>query len=250
MPADALASIDIALIFSAIFLRSRSTLERLPSASDRLPPDSSAGSRSRCRRSWLRGSASARSSRVQASAERHADRLGLDDGVEFAAERLGRVGGDHLDRFEQRQAGLDAAHDDVDGVGSAAQEFLLAALLQEARDSSAAGRSRRRSRALPRPGFRRPRTASPGRPPRPRTAGYRSRSCCGVQSRPACPRRALSADACAPSGGAHRAPSASSSTCLRRERWDLSAWRLPRPVRAWRSRRGGSSACFSPDSMG
>src|SRR6266852_3247480 len=39
MPADALASIDIAWIFSAIFLRSRSTLDRLPSASDRLPPD-------------------------------------------------------------------------------------------------------------------------------------------------------------------------------------------------------------------
>src|SRR6266513_912394 len=39
LPADALASIDIAWIFSAIFLRSRSTLERLPRASDRLPPD-------------------------------------------------------------------------------------------------------------------------------------------------------------------------------------------------------------------
>ena len=39
MPADALASIDMAWIFSAIFLRSRSTLDRLPSASDRLPPD-------------------------------------------------------------------------------------------------------------------------------------------------------------------------------------------------------------------
>ena len=39
MLADALASIDIAWIFSFIFLRSRSTLERLPSASDRLPPD-------------------------------------------------------------------------------------------------------------------------------------------------------------------------------------------------------------------
>src|SRR6267154_2112010 len=39
MAAEALASIDIAWIFSAIFLRSRSTLERLPSASDRLQPD-------------------------------------------------------------------------------------------------------------------------------------------------------------------------------------------------------------------
>ena len=39
MPADALASIDMAWIFSAIRLRSRSTFDRLPSASDRLPPD-------------------------------------------------------------------------------------------------------------------------------------------------------------------------------------------------------------------
>ena len=36
--ADALASIDMAWIFAFIFLRSRSTRERLPSASDRLPP--------------------------------------------------------------------------------------------------------------------------------------------------------------------------------------------------------------------
>src|SRR5215510_8752087 len=36
--AEALASIDIAWILDFIFLRSRSTLERLPSASDRLPP--------------------------------------------------------------------------------------------------------------------------------------------------------------------------------------------------------------------
>jgi tight adherence protein B len=37
--ADAFASIDMACIFPFIFLRSRSTRERLPSASDRLPPD-------------------------------------------------------------------------------------------------------------------------------------------------------------------------------------------------------------------
>ena len=36
--ADALASVDIAWIFAFIFLRSRSTRDRLPSASDRLPP--------------------------------------------------------------------------------------------------------------------------------------------------------------------------------------------------------------------
>ena len=37
--AEALASIDMAWIFAFIFLRSRSTRDRLPSASDRLPPD-------------------------------------------------------------------------------------------------------------------------------------------------------------------------------------------------------------------
>jgi len=39
MPADALASLDIACTFMAIFLRSRRTRDRLPSASERLPPD-------------------------------------------------------------------------------------------------------------------------------------------------------------------------------------------------------------------
>ena len=38
MPAEAFASIDIAWILAFIFLRSRSTCDRLPSASDRLPP--------------------------------------------------------------------------------------------------------------------------------------------------------------------------------------------------------------------
>jgi hypothetical protein len=38
MLAEALASIDIALIFAFMRLRSRNTRERLPSASARLPP--------------------------------------------------------------------------------------------------------------------------------------------------------------------------------------------------------------------
>ena len=36
--AEAFASIDIAWILAFIFLRSRSTRDRLPSASERLPP--------------------------------------------------------------------------------------------------------------------------------------------------------------------------------------------------------------------
>ena len=39
MTAEAFASIDIAWILAFIFLRSRSTRDRLPSASERLPPD-------------------------------------------------------------------------------------------------------------------------------------------------------------------------------------------------------------------
>src|SRR5271170_2262061 len=37
--AEAFASMDMALIFPFIFLRSRNTRERLPMASERLPPD-------------------------------------------------------------------------------------------------------------------------------------------------------------------------------------------------------------------
>ncbi|MGY4412655.1 hypothetical protein ACVWW4_004391 [Bradyrhizobium sp. LB7.1] len=77
-------------------------------------------------------------------AERHADRLGLDDGQKLAAQRLGRVGGDDLDRFEQRQARLDAADDDVDSVGQRLQELGFAAILQKAqppaRQTEAAGK--------------------------------------------------------------------------------------------------------------
>ena len=36
--------------------------------------------------------------------------------AEFAADRLVGIGGDQLEAVEQRQAGLDAANDDVDGV--------------------------------------------------------------------------------------------------------------------------------------
>jgi hypothetical protein len=39
MPAEDFASALMARILASIFLRSRSTLERLPSASERLPPE-------------------------------------------------------------------------------------------------------------------------------------------------------------------------------------------------------------------
>ena len=49
--------------------------------------------------------------------ERHAERLRLDDLAEFAAHRLRRFVGDDAQRVAERQAGLDAAHDDVERIG-------------------------------------------------------------------------------------------------------------------------------------
>ena len=43
----------------------------------------------------------------------------------------GGVGGDQLEAVEQRQAGLDAANDDVDGIRKRVEKFRLAALLQK-----------------------------------------------------------------------------------------------------------------------
>ena len=49
-------------------------------------------------------------------ADRDANRLGFDDASEFAANRLLGFGGNQLETIEQRQTGLDAANDNVDGV--------------------------------------------------------------------------------------------------------------------------------------
>ena len=64
-------------------------------------------------------------------AERQADGLRLDDAAEFAAHGLLGVGGDHLEIVEQRQAGLDAAHDHVDGVGKDVEKARFPPLLEE-----------------------------------------------------------------------------------------------------------------------
>ena len=45
-------------------------------------------------------------------------------------QRLRRIGGDDLDRFEQRQARLDAANDHVDGVRQRLEKVLFPALLE------------------------------------------------------------------------------------------------------------------------
>ena len=55
-------------------------------------------------------------SRADRLGERHAERLVLDDLLELRRDRLLRLRGDDLQAVDQRQAGLDAAHDHVDGV--------------------------------------------------------------------------------------------------------------------------------------
>ena len=82
-------------------------------------------------------------------AERNADRLRLDDPAKFAADRLGRLGGDQLETVEQRQARLDAAHDHVDGVGQGVEKTRLAPFLekpQEPKRQTASGRKGKRER--------------------------------------------------------------------------------------------------------
>src|SRR6185312_876223 len=52
--------------------------------------------------------------------ERQPERLVLDEDPELASDRLLRFRSNDLQAVDQRQTGLDAAHDDVDGIG----EFL------------------------------------------------------------------------------------------------------------------------------
>ena len=61
-----------------------------------------------------------------------------------APSGLGRLAGDDLEAVVDRQARLDAAHDDVDGVGEVAGELLASAACRGSRRPSAAGPGRRR----------------------------------------------------------------------------------------------------------
>ena len=148
--ADALASIDMAWILAFIFLRSRSTRDRLPSASDRLPP-AFCWIAMTMPKKFASGHRDALVELAAGLAERDADRLRLDDRAELALDRLGRVGGDDAQAVEQRQTGLDAAHDDVDGIGKCLQELGLAPLLEELEqpERQAAARRECRCRAPP-----------------------------------------------------------------------------------------------------
>ena len=85
MPAEAFASCDIAWIFAFIFLRSRSTFDRLPSASERLPPDLLLNCNDDSEKICLRQ----RRALVQFAAglaQRHADRLRFHDQTEFSLD--------------------------------------------------------------------------------------------------------------------------------------------------------------------
>src|SRR5215204_3075980 len=127
--AEALASMLIALILPAILRRSRSTRDRLPSASERLPP-------ALC---WIaitmpKKFASATGTRSEQLRDRVGDRypkrLRVDDRPELAAQRLLGLAGDHAHAVAERQPGLDAAHDHVDGVRKLLQEALDSAILE------------------------------------------------------------------------------------------------------------------------
>ena len=65
---------------------------------------------------------------LQSRRDGDAGRLALDDAGELAAHRLRRFLGDDVDAVVERQARLDAAHDDVDGVRQLVEEGLHALL--------------------------------------------------------------------------------------------------------------------------
>ena len=148
MLAEAFASVLMATILPFIFLRSRTTLERLPIASARLPPDF-------C---WMRdddgeeirlGDRHALVELADAVAERQPERLRLDDGAELGPHRLLRLVGDDAQAIAERQARAHAAHDDVHGVRQLVEKPVDAALLEVGEDPARqAERSRRTGRAL------------------------------------------------------------------------------------------------------
>ena len=124
--AEAFASIAIAPILPFIFLLSRKVRDRLPIASDRLPPAlawmpmtiekkfvSLTGTRCAI---FSTASDSGRPSAWPSTILRNSDRTGSGDLV-----------GDDAQRVAERQAGLDAAHDDVERVGKYRDELVDAA---------------------------------------------------------------------------------------------------------------------------
>ena len=139
-------------------------------------------------------------------------------------DRLRRFGGDHLQAVEQRQAGLDAAHDDVDGVRKSVEKLVLAPLLekrqQPARQAEAAGKAQRDGGRRPTLADEQPATNSTT----PMTAGDDEELSASTRSGPACAMRIVSGGLLVSSCAAPRSPSA----CFRRCRGATSAWRARR----------------------
>ena len=64
--------------------------------------------------------------------QRQAEADGIGDGAELDADRIGHFDADGADQFTDRQAGFEAAHDQVDGFREQRREFAQAARHQEA----------------------------------------------------------------------------------------------------------------------
>ena len=141
--AEALASDDIALILPCRRLRSRSTPARLPSASDRLPPDLLLDGHDDGEEAHFRGRHGFEHP-LQPLIQRDADLQAFDQVVEFAAHRIGR-----LRAPRSRSASLvgrpDLTRRTMTSMALAkfVGEFLLAPRLSGSPAPSAANRGRR-----------------------------------------------------------------------------------------------------------
>ena len=127
--ADALASADSACTLACSRLRSRSTPDRLPSASDRLPPACCWMAMTMAKKRTS-GSGMRTIMRSKHSASGTPTRCCSTSSVNSPAIGCGDFARDDAEALVQRQARLDAAHDHVDGVGELVGELVLAPLRQ------------------------------------------------------------------------------------------------------------------------
>ena len=144
MPAEAFASMLIALILPLIFLRSRSTRERLPSASDRLPPallldGDDDGEEVRLGHRHALGQPRDR------LGQRHAQRLGLDDlaGIRSCTGSAASLAMILRQSLSGRPA-LTPRTMTSTAFGEFVEEFLEAALAQEIDEPARQAEERRR----------------------------------------------------------------------------------------------------------
>ncbi len=190
MKAEVVASDDSALIFSRISLRARSTAERLPSASARLPPVFAWIVHDDCEEAQLRRR-HALVHALQRLIERPCPcRNVLDQALELGPSGAGLSRAMILQAVVHRQAGLDAAHDDVDGVGEVEGELLGAPLRQKTDHPARQTERGHETEQQGRPRRRAEEKGATGRPPRP-TGCWRSRTASRVTFNPVCLSRAV-----------------------------------------------------------